>query len=386
MKYNSIGEQLIAKAKEIDPNYKPDKFNDMSEALDVILNNSGGGGIPVVEGTLDEQESTENTKYYTIPEAQTSPFIFHSSDIGYWFVDVDVQSDLYASVSPTPYGKWRLIYGNDTSIIVSTYTPTSLYPIKINGSIPRDETSSVDVTFPLMDRIGGSMCLVSDVDVSMVFLRSERNIWGSFQTPITYCNDGKYRCWYMEPKEGVAIDDPTATIKCKVVNLDGGDTNIPSLPADASTKNYTLNSVNGTLTWNNIGNGLEIKDGALQEKVLNVSITLTAEELSQSINSGNVSIAYTGTDKSTIYDFIKAQNGIMKLTINTPIGALYMTLRSSLWKDDTNHSYNFEGTLYIETDLTTIGGTNFNQIIVRAICWDTDNSVVFRPTIIPIGK
>ena len=43
MKYNSIGEQLIAKAQELDPNYKPDKFNDMSEALDVILNNSSRG-------------------------------------------------------------------------------------------------------------------------------------------------------------------------------------------------------------------------------------------------------------------------------------------------------------------------------------------------------
>lgn len=42
MKYNSIGEQLIAKAQELDPNYKPDKFNDMSEAIDVILNNTGG--------------------------------------------------------------------------------------------------------------------------------------------------------------------------------------------------------------------------------------------------------------------------------------------------------------------------------------------------------
>lgn len=39
MKYNSIGEQLIAKAKEIDPSYKPDKFNDMSEALSIILTN-----------------------------------------------------------------------------------------------------------------------------------------------------------------------------------------------------------------------------------------------------------------------------------------------------------------------------------------------------------
>ena len=43
MKYNSIGEQLVAKAKELDPNYKPDKFNDLSEALDIILNNSGDG-------------------------------------------------------------------------------------------------------------------------------------------------------------------------------------------------------------------------------------------------------------------------------------------------------------------------------------------------------
>ena len=39
MKYNSIGQQLIAKAKEIDPSYKPDKFNDMSEAINILLNN-----------------------------------------------------------------------------------------------------------------------------------------------------------------------------------------------------------------------------------------------------------------------------------------------------------------------------------------------------------
>ena len=39
MKYNSIGEQLVAKAKELDSSYKSDKFNDMSEALDIILKN-----------------------------------------------------------------------------------------------------------------------------------------------------------------------------------------------------------------------------------------------------------------------------------------------------------------------------------------------------------
>ena len=68
MKYNSIGEQLIAKAQELDPNYKPDKFNDMSEAIDVILKTTGGGesvsptlylvdvAQSVVRTTITEQE------------------------------------------------------------------------------------------------------------------------------------------------------------------------------------------------------------------------------------------------------------------------------------------------------------------------------------------
>lgn len=67
MKYNSIGEQLIAKAKELDPNYKPDKFNDMSEAIDILLNNSGGGDgqsiedLPVVELTSETTTITDET-------------------------------------------------------------------------------------------------------------------------------------------------------------------------------------------------------------------------------------------------------------------------------------------------------------------------------------
>ena len=78
MKYNSIGEQLIAKAKELDPSYKPDKFNDMSEAINIILNNSGSGGKSVpptlnlfdlesgdVRTTITEEEKTnlENGLY-----------------------------------------------------------------------------------------------------------------------------------------------------------------------------------------------------------------------------------------------------------------------------------------------------------------------------------
>ena len=69
MKYNSIGEQLIAKAQELDPNYKPDKFNDMSEALDVILNNSGGGDDEYVDLVLSYQQFMDYLNDYnlTIP-------------------------------------------------------------------------------------------------------------------------------------------------------------------------------------------------------------------------------------------------------------------------------------------------------------------------------
>ena len=221
MKYNSIGEQLIAKAKELDPNYKPDKFNDMSEALDVILNNTGGSGsgIPVVEGTLVEEESTENTKYYTIPETQTSPFIFHSSDIGYVFIDVLGES--YSGIISANSYTWALFNGSETTLSFSLYSPASFYNINFSGNLPRDETSSVDVTFPLTDRYTNSICLVTDIDVTIVFLKDGNSIFGSFQTPIIHCNDGKYRYWSMDAKEGDTTNT-LVTIKCKVVNLDGG--------------------------------------------------------------------------------------------------------------------------------------------------------------------
>ena len=37
----NIGQILVDKAKELDPTYKPDKFNDMGEAAQIILGNMG---------------------------------------------------------------------------------------------------------------------------------------------------------------------------------------------------------------------------------------------------------------------------------------------------------------------------------------------------------
>lgn len=73
MKYNSIGEQLIVKAKELDPNYKPDKFNDMSEAIDIILNNSGRGykikKLTITEnGLYDGELEAYNPVYVNVPQ------------------------------------------------------------------------------------------------------------------------------------------------------------------------------------------------------------------------------------------------------------------------------------------------------------------------------
>lgn len=75
MKYNSIGEQLIAKAQELDPNYKPDKFNDMSEAIDVILNNSGGGykikKLTITKnGLYDGEFEAYKPVYVSVPPVQ----------------------------------------------------------------------------------------------------------------------------------------------------------------------------------------------------------------------------------------------------------------------------------------------------------------------------
>ena len=116
MKYNSIGEQLIAKAKELDPSYKPDKFNDMSEALDVILNNTSGGGIPVVEGTMGEDGET-----ITIDKAQTSNFILKWS-----YVDegVNIPYYIFMNVVEGTYAGSIMLSQDDAGII--TYINMSL--------------------------------------------------------------------------------------------------------------------------------------------------------------------------------------------------------------------------------------------------------------------
>lgn len=121
----------------------------------------------------------------------------------------------------------------------------------------------------------------------------------------------------------------------------------------------------------------------LMPKVLEVSINMDTTQLQQSINSFNP-IEYTADNKLVVRDFILAQEGTIKLTINTPVGTVRMNLRPSLWKFEVDvYSYNFEGSDTFPFDLTSIGGTAFNQIIVSLI-YEAD-TVNLISTILPVG-
>lgn len=399
MKYNSIGEQLIAKAQELDPNYKPDKFNDMSEAIDVILNNTGGGkSVPPTLNLFDFETGVRTTiteeEYNNLKNGLYNQVIYATEDnvpLAY------APSKLFNIGGMYGFVQFKISMNADESFSYSSMITKSItigekntsneYPITINEEFPINPPSTgggsnidkLDIEF----RFNGTTTLTSD-QVALIRSYNEKYVYVKFNEGIVTDNDNIYIGYVF------SLGGSVSAISIVSQPNISGNIIVQSLIVIQETTAIHRES---TIEFSTINSDKFLKTNAEGEPewasismpTITTSITMTAEELAQSINSGNVSIAYTGTDKSTISNFIKAQNGIMKLIINTPMGALYMTLRSSLWKDETNHTYNFEGTLYIETDLSTIGGTNFNQIIVRAICWDTNNSVVFRPTIIPIG-
>ena len=64
----NIGQILVDKAKELDPTYKPDKFNDMGEAAQIILDNMGRGETDAIElnlndGSWEMQENSDGITF-----------------------------------------------------------------------------------------------------------------------------------------------------------------------------------------------------------------------------------------------------------------------------------------------------------------------------------
>lgn len=198
---------------------------EIQREMEAPFSGGEGRGIPVVEGTKAELSTEEQAagydSKYNIPAAQTSPFILHSNDAGYILVDIFAKPSVaYCGITSINRNNWSLISGSDTTVYISTYHPSSFYSTDFFGYFPHDETTSVDITFPWVDRLSSPACVVSDADGSRFFVRNDSSAWGRFQTPIIYCNDKKYRCWYIEVK----TSDTThklATIKCKIVDIGG---------------------------------------------------------------------------------------------------------------------------------------------------------------------
>lgn len=151
MKYNSIGEQLIAKAREIDPNYKPDKFNDMSEAIDVILNNTGGGGEGLnilslnLKDCMNESDYNELVGYVlqktviaktyniTLPDLTDVDIVKFTIETS----DGNMNTTFYRNSKAITQFNWLCNWTDDENFIqmvtITGYTDNNVKYIKYNG-------------------------------------------------------------------------------------------------------------------------------------------------------------------------------------------------------------------------------------------------------------
>lgn len=307
MKYNSIGEQLIAKAQELDPNYKPDKFNDMSEALDVILNKTGseGGDIwlditPYLhEDTMSISQEGYDLVYNSFSFEAENPinkyigisimgnkFVFNrlvESDISdkksfdFIFNIIIDGVKAYVKVSINNDKSVEMIDEIDSSnqvwfdlgTISETITQDqyneikSLIDNKCLAGITVDIAEITTFAFPLMGINYGNTFVFGSTTVG-----TETDVYTKKSIDyITYTIKPDLSCkldWNTNYFISISSDInerviPTIT-QGHQENLSIGEglkvegnvlktNNIPELPSDASTKTYVLKAVNGVLTW-----------------------------------------------------------------------------------------------------------------------------------------
>lgn len=150
---------------------------------------------------------------------------------------------------------------------------------------------------------------------------------------------------------------------------------------------YRMNKIHGILLEDDRVPEIEKKINSVIEdnSEIEVEVELTIPTISSAISGYYATVDYKGEDKLLISNFIKAQKGIIKLKCITPLGNLGLTLRPSLTESKFN-TYGFEGSSLLEVNLTSVGGSSFNQLIVRAVTWEEISSIDFRVTILPITR
>lgn len=230
----------------------------------------GGGGIPVVEGTVNEE-----TMSIIIPEAQTSDFILHIADIGGY---------LYMSVFDEGYGCYMPL-GNIIYVFSGTETTIK---VSISNSLENVQGSSgaqISVTSPgilsidnttnyLYSVIGGKLTtgLYSSVLPGLYvsyYTDSENKLQGKF----SYLHDSKIV--------------PLFTKYNILMSRESSETEI--LPCTTSDNGKVLTVVNGEAQWSNVNVGDTIDNtspstSALGRITIKVGHYTVGQKLSISVN------------------------------------------------------------------------------------------------------
>lgn len=243
------------------------------------LKASGGGSIPVVEGTTaeltEEEQSFGAIAKWSIPTAQSNNFIFHEADDdGWYFMSCSAGSYYCNFIVPDTLN--YIFYGTETFIYLlnNTTATTNTIPYYVIDSFNNGIHNQQGFSMPTEDVV-----LFTDGRTSLIGNRKMID------------NIAYYYCYEWKPQiEGglktyknfaYKISKSNAGFKIETIDIsqelnynlmflpnyrdyDNGkvlsvvngeaqwasaDTNIPSLPADASTSTYVLKAVNGTVQW-----------------------------------------------------------------------------------------------------------------------------------------
>ena len=135
----NIGQILVDKAKELDPTYKPDKFNDMGEAAQIILDNMGRGETDAIELNLNDeswemQENSDGSIVFTktcSDEENASLSVNNvrlAGTVQLWGVDIDTSTfgvfnlmHIYESINTWSQKTFPFILGNITVAITMLF-------------------------------------------------------------------------------------------------------------------------------------------------------------------------------------------------------------------------------------------------------------------------
>ena len=372
MKYNSIGEQLIAKAKEIDPNYRDDKFNDMSEALDIILNNSGNG-----DNFIDLVINVEQFESWVNPDTWnlTIPANNITTDMLLSIAQDDKKGILFKITMPHSDEEGQdvlcatipfycdFLTGAFFTNVTNIFGKIGCWVGSVNevgqDQVFKFHTTAGSKIWYDLDSMSGTITqdqydeIKALVDTNSLAGLAFKTLYSYF--PLTYSlDDGTFvfsvfglglESTGSDRKN--AIDDSNITIKSDLsITFSLEEIFFPVLTQNLSSQSIISIKTDGYQENLTIGNGLTIENGVIKEDIIeiNVSFELTQEDL----KAGAVWKTNVGTidEGKKIWNSINSSTGLpKKAIINISLNLLGTTdlykILANPYKDNISCGYNF---------------------------------------------